>query len=131
MSKQYVILVTGSRDWTDKGRMFDFLSNLIMLNPFANGRQVVIRHGGARGADQLAGELARENGAIEDPHPVSDEEWRKSRGAGHARNARMVAMGADVCIGFPMPGSKGTWDCLKRAVDAGIPVEICNPRSTR
>lgn len=129
MSEQYVILITGSRDWTDKERMADFielhLCTHYVLCP------VVIRHGGARGADQLAGELARENGDIEDPHPVSDEEWRKSRGAGHARNARMVAMGADVCIGFPMPGAKGTWDCLKRAVDAGIPVEICNPRGTR
>lgn len=129
MNKQYVILVTGSRDWTDKEHMADFIELHLRTNWVSD--QVVIRHGGARGADQLAGELAREFGAIEDPHPVSAEEWRKSRGAGHARNARMVAMGADVCIGFPMPGSKGTWDCLKRAVDAGIPVEICNPRSTR
>jgi hypothetical protein len=36
----------------------------------------------------------------------------------------MVSLGADLCLGFPGPGSKGTWDCLRKAVDAGIPTRV-------
>jgi len=32
----------------------------------------------------------------------------------------MVALGAKLCIGFPGPRSRGTWDCLEKATNAGI-----------
>ncbi len=52
------------------------------------------------------------------------------RKAGPIRNQQMVDAGANICLGFPGPGSRGTWDCLERAVNAGIPTEIVswNPR---
>jgi hypothetical protein len=36
----------------------------------------------------------------------------------------MVSLGADICLAFPQPGSKGTWDCARKAADAGIPVVL-------
>lgn len=42
--------------------------------------------------------------------------------AGHIRNAEMVRLGADVCLGFPLHDSSGTKGCLKLAVEANIPV---------
>lgn len=52
-------------------------------------------------------------------------DWKRlGKRAGVVRNSRMVAEGADLCLAFPGPGSKGTWDCARRAVDAGIPVRM-------
>lgn len=45
------------------------------------------------------------------------------KAAGGIRNQVMVNRGADVCVGAPVPGrSKGTYDCMRRARAAGIPV---------
>lgn len=44
--------------------------------------------------------------------------------AGPLRNQYMVNLGADECLAFPLPGSRGTWDCVRRARAAGIPVVI-------
>ena len=43
-----------------------------------------------------------------------------------ARNSHMVSLGADLCLGFPAKGSRGTWDCMRKACDAGIQVECCS-----
>lgn len=42
--------------------------------------------------------------------------------AGLVRNQLMVDLGADICLAFPLPGSRGTWDCMGRAEAAGIKV---------
>jgi len=36
----------------------------------------------------------------------------------------MVDAGADIAYAFPIEGSKGTWDLVKRAQKAGIPVQV-------
>lgn len=46
------------------------------------------------------------------------------RRAGPIRNGQMVARGAYVCLGFPSPHSRGTWDCVKQAATAGIVCHI-------
>jgi hypothetical protein len=43
---------------------------------------------------------------------------------GHYRNQQMVDAGATICFAFPLDGSVGTWDCVRRARAAGIPVRI-------
>ncbi len=45
--------------------------------------------------------------------------------AGGRRNQEMVDAGADWLIGFPLAdttGSAGTWDCIRRAAAANIPI---------
>jgi hypothetical protein len=37
----------------------------------------------------------------------------------------MASLGAKLCLAFPRKGgSRGTWDCIRKAADAGIPVRI-------
>ena len=36
----------------------------------------------------------------------------------------------DVVYAFPSPDSKGTWDMIRRAVKAGVPVHIPGPSAT-
>lgn len=74
-------------------------------------------------ADWLAHQIAEELGWTDEPHPA---EWhRLGPRAGPIRNQAMVDAGADVCLAFASPGSRGTWDCVRRAREAGIRVEVC------
>ena len=36
----------------------------------------------------------------------------------------MVAAGADVVLAFPLPGSRGTWSCVRLALKAGLEVRF-------
>jgi len=112
------VLVTGGRDWADKACVFDALAE-----EYKPGMTVV--HGGARGADTLAGEWVKRMQTlgyqvVEEVHPA---DWdRHGKAAGLIRNQRMVDRGADVCLAFPLGRSPGTRHCMKAARKAGIPV---------
>lgn len=43
------------------------------------------------------------------------------------RNQEMADRGADLCLAFPGPESVGTWDMIRKARAAGIPVHIHEP----
>lgn len=58
-------------------------------------------------------------------------DWTQGHRGGPIRNARMVATGADQCVAFPAPGSTGTWDCVRKAVAAGIPTHVYQLPPTR
>jgi hypothetical protein len=118
------ILVTGSREWIDKPVLEGALLSYLRQHP-CNPRDVTIVHGGARGADSLAHAFAERWNIRDERHAVATEEWRRyGRSAGHRRNARMVALGADVCIAFPIGKSAGTRGCMAMAERAGIPVLV-------
>lgn len=115
------ILITGSREWTDR----DVIRDAIVREGRASGlsgQDTTIVHGAARGADLLAADVAREFNCRIEAHPADWDRYGKS--AGHHRNAEMVALGADVCLAFPLPGARGTWDCVRKAKAAGIPVTV-------
>lgn len=115
------VLVTGSREYDAPG-VVAYRLGLEAIYADSVGLPMVVIHGAARGADKYAhdwAELAR--GVTPDPHPAN---WRTGNLAGHVRNQVMVDLGADVCLAFPRPGSTGTWDCIRRAKAAGIPVKI-------
>jgi len=115
------ILVTGSRHWTDKAEIRAALWCTIPTPQDCATTTVV--HGAARGADILAAEVAREMGCLTEAHPAN---WaRDGRAAGPIRNAEMVALGADVCLAFPIGESRGTRHCMAVAEQAGIPVVVC------
>jgi hypothetical protein len=108
------LLVTGSRHWTDEDRIRRAL-DLFRL-------PLVVVHGDcATGADAIVKRWAIEtDGAEEEPHPA---DWTAGRKAGPDRNQMMVDLGGYfACLAFPMPGSRGTYDCIRRAEAAGIPV---------
>lgn len=114
------ILITGSRDWTDQGRIARTIMRYLAATtemlydddsvPIRrNTNEVVIVHGGARGADQLAATWAEgcEPPIATEAHPVTQQMWQENpRVAGYMRNIDMVAMGADVCLAFISPCHK-------------------------
>jgi hypothetical protein len=108
------LLVTGSRDWTNERAIYEALEAAV------DGPDWVIVHGAARGADTIADLWAKMTGYEVEPHPA---DWgRHGKAAGPIRNQEMVALGADLCLAFPVPGSRGTLDCIERARAAHIPV---------
>lgn len=114
------VLVTGSRDHTDKHLI---QSVLLLATVAARGvEEITLVHGGARGADALAFEIATEMGWTVDVFPADWETYGKR--AGMIRNKEMVAYGADVCLAFPIGESRGTRHCMAVAREAGIPVKV-------
>jgi len=119
----YRILITGSREWDN----FPLMQRYLYAERLKAGDfPLVVVHGGARGADSMAGGMARaSNGVCEEVH---EAEWRPlgiyNAYAGHARNQKMVDLRADVCLAFFKAGAanRGTQDCVRRAKLANIPV---------
>lgn len=111
------ILVTGSRGWDNAGTILD----AFMVIPLLTYTRPVVIHGGAAGADRLAGHIARRLGWGLEVHPA---EWRPygiyNPQAGLVRNRKMVELGADLCLAFIRNGSRGATHCASLAEGAGI-----------
>ena len=120
------ILVTGSRTTTSEGDGYVWLTlDRICAPTLASGRSVVIVQGECHkgGVDLAARRWAEETASAESEGYPAD--WKAhGKPAGMIRNGQMVALGADLCVAFPARGSRGTWDCLKQAADAGIPGRV-------
>ena len=122
--KRRVVLVTGSRQWTDRDRIFFQLdwSDLDLLV-----------HGDADGADAFAAEWATLYGKSVIAMPAL---WEvHGRMAGPVRNGLMVSVlellvscGWDALVlAFPLPGSSGTAGTIRLAERAGIEVRVVEP----
>ncbi len=128
MGEPLRILVTGSRHCTEDEAEFVArkIHAVVSRDQMTNGsRPVIIVHGKCPngGVDLAAHKWAEINDDMEpEPHPADWEPY--GRAAGPIRNGEMVATRPEVCLAFPAPGSRGTWDCVRQAADAGIPVEV-------
>lgn len=108
------VLVCGGRAYEEREHLFVTLDRLHR----ARGITLVIA-GGARGADTLAEEWAKDRSV---PHQIFHAEWDTlGRPAGPIRNQRMLDEGKpDLVVAFP--GGKGTADMVRRAYEAGVRV---------
>lgn len=123
----YRVLITGWRAWPMEDRDFiwrelDRLWTRVGTNAadYIPPRSIMVVHGQCPdgGVDLYAELWAKDREQLWDPHPAN---WMKhGKAAGPIRNSEMVALGANLCIGFPGPDSRGTWDCLQKATNAGI-----------
>ncbi len=110
------VLITGSRNWTDEEsirRLIDSLPN-----------DAVVIHGACpTGADAIADRLAKARGLAV---TAFEAEWESfGFAAGPLRNEEMVCVGMPTeAHAFPLPGSRGTWDCVRRCRKKGIPVTV-------
>ena len=104
------VLVCGGRDFQDKARVFATLDG---LDP------ALVIHGGARGADALAGEWAESRGVECQVYPA---DWRRhGRAAGPIRNREMLEQSKpDLVVAFP--GGVGTAHMARIARAAGYRV---------
>lgn len=121
----YRILVTGWRAWPREASyvVHQTLFDAVRADP-EFGRHVVVVDGECPygGVDEYAYEWACAHPA----HCTSERvpaQWKQfGKAAGMMRNQVMVDRGADICLGFPGPSSRGTIHCMERARAAGIPV---------
>lgn len=121
-----IVLVTGSRHHGDRG---------LIWNRLTVGEYRMVIHGDAPGADSIAGSWARGCGFVEVPVP-----YLKCLGkrGGPVRNIAMVQMavalrrrGHSVSVeAFPLPGSRGTWQCIEEAQKEMLAVSVTEHGST-
>ena len=107
------VLVTGSRTWTDQAVI------AAALREHCPPGAVLVTGACQHGADAIAERLWASWGGQAERHPA---DWPAGRGAGFARNAAMVALGADVCLAFIRDNSPGASHAARLASLAGIPV---------
>lgn len=109
------VLVCGGRDFSDETAVINALFRL----EEEHGDFTEVVHGGARGADILAGKFARLRRASE---IIFRANWKRDgKAAGPLRNQRMLnETKPSLVIAFP--GGRGTADMVRRSRAAGVTV---------
>jgi hypothetical protein len=115
-----VVLVCGGRNYNDAHQVNSVLEE---IHRAAGIRRIV--HGGATGADTLAGKWAAMNRI---GSRVYHADWKTDGpSAGPKRNATMLASEMpDLVVAFP--GGRGTEDMVRKSIWAGVPVRMVAPR---
>lgn len=111
-----VVLVCGSRFYSDYAKIYDYLKRL---------NASLVLAGGCRGADALAVRAAKALGVSFREFPADWDRFGKA--AGPMRNQRMLDEGRpDLVVAFHphLEQSKGTKDMIRRAEGQGIPVRL-------
>jgi predicted polyphosphate/ATP-dependent NAD kinase len=111
------LLVCGGREYNNKKLVYEILEKFNGVDESVNIEVVI--HGGAKGADSLAGIVAETLFLEVLVYPA---DWTKhGKSAGPIRNAQMLKEGKpDLVLAFP--GGKGTENMILQAVKAGVPV---------
>jgi hypothetical protein len=110
-------LVTGSRTWGDPAFIWTKLDALHQQY----GARLIVMHGdNPKGVDAFADLWCKRAGVLVERRPA---DWTTGRGAGHARNAAMVATRPDLVLAFIRDGSPGASGCLRMARAAGLATE--------
>lgn len=132
VATNHYVLVTGGRDFDDIDSMREVLGFLAKF--YGDALRVI--HGGAKGADSLAGRVCNELNIPARSYPA---DWNKyGKRAGFLRNEQMVenlkAWRADhghsvQVISFP--GGPGTAHCSRTAEAADIMVDYIPVRDSR
>jgi len=108
-----IVLVCGGRDFQDKKALTRALTRIHMKKKIT-----MIIHGGARGADKMAGGIARASGIQEVICPAN---WDKhGKAAGHIRNSAMLKLIPDLVVACQ--GGRGTENMMDIASQAGYEV---------
>lgn len=116
----HAVIVTGSRDWSDRDGVYRVLAEL--------PPDTIVIHGGARGADGYADQCARSIGHTVIEMPAQWE--RDGKSAGPTRNSEMLSVlgalgrcGYTVSVhAFSLPQSRGTAHMKRIAAAAGFRV---------
>lgn len=111
---QHVIIVTGSREWTDWRGLHQVLANACP--------DLIVQGGCPAGADDMARLWAMLNGVMSKTFHAN---WKKlGRRAGPERNTRMLmAYPRAIVVAFPL-GGPGTRHCIAEAQRLGMKVHV-------
>lgn len=111
------VLVCGGRKFSDRELLYKVLN--IIHNGIKGGITTII-HGGASGADSIAGDWSVN--VLKKEAEVYLANWNLHKtAAGPIRNRKMLKEGKpDIVVAFP--GGSGTSDMIKISVTAGVKV---------
>jgi len=109
------VLVSGGRDYSNKGKVYDVLDRLHSQRPIE-----VIVHGGSTGADALAHQWAEERGVLTSVYPAN---WKKhGRAAGPVRNRQMLEEEYPHGV-VTFAGGPGTRNLINEAKKRELPIQ--------
>ena len=121
-AERFFCLVAGTRTFSDYAKLKQALDRLLQNHA---PQSVVIVHGGARGADALAGQYAKERGMKTVVFPA---DWTSGKKAGYERNHRMHEYLSHFakrgCVLFWDGRSRGTQHSIALANEFGTPLRI-------
>ena len=107
------VIVCGGRDYNDREAVFAALDKAHAKRPFS-----MVIHGGARGADTLAGQWAESRGIFS---ARVDALWdAHGKAAGPRRNRAMLTLLPEGLVAFL--GGRGTADMVAAARATGVKV---------
>jgi len=112
------VLICGDRNWRDQLMIIETISRAHETFPIT-----LLIDGDARGADRMAGLVAKKLGLNRAVYPANWELYGKA--AGPIRNQQMLDDGRPTEVWVfhdSLESSKGTADMVRRAKRAGIPV---------
>lgn len=121
-----VVLVCGSRDWSDS-QIIEELLDCQEHAAFAVNEKLTVIHGAARGADRIAAKWCGKFSGERVSEMSFPARWdQDGKGAGFIRNQRMLDEGEPDVVyafkdGFDFTLSRGgTEDMVRRAKKAGV-----------
>jgi hypothetical protein len=117
-------MVTGSRGWTDRQKIERVL---VGIDDEVMGGRIEFLHGGARGVDLIAAEVAASLGWVVVEFKA---DWEgKGKKAGIWRNVQMLDENPSRVLAFWDGTSKGTRHAFGEAIKRGIATDIYVRRS--
>ena len=126
LSNTFLLLIAGSRTFNDYSKLCEIADNLLVNQ---HGKRIIVVSGGAKGADTLAEQYAKERGYISHVMPA---DWnRYGNSAGYRRNKDMhryiaIPSAKRGCICFWDGKSKGTEHNFELAKEFDNPIRIYN-----
>lgn len=119
--KEFRLIVSGMRDWSDWRRVYKRLDAILKLRP-----NLILVHGACpTGVDAIADRWAARRGVRVLRFPANWKVYGKR--AGPVRNEKMARRGADYCMTFWDGKSRGTGSMYRAARRAGIPTRQVKP----
>lgn len=117
MSNPYRVLITGSREWSDRFFIQNKIEDLSLRG------NIVIVHGGCKkGVDEIVNNYCLYENIEQE---IYTAKWEKhGKRAGILRNQQMVDTKPDLCLSFWNGKSTGTKDCINKVIKAKIPINI-------
>ncbi len=124
-AKHARILVTGSRHFDPHNpRNYQLMQQALSTTAkklyAAGATDITVIHGGASGTDTLADIIASSLSFNIERYPAQWNLYGKQ--AGPIRNKKMVDLGANIVLAFPVGDSRGTKHCMRVASQAGLTV---------
>ncbi len=118
------VLICGDRNWTNQKKIEEEIIKTWKEFKCPPRSEIIIIHGGARGADNLAGEVAKELGLKVKVFPADWERFGKA--AGPMRNIEMLNEKPDLVLAFhnDLSKSKGTAHTVRTAEKRGMKVKV-------